>query len=122
MNSCNAFILDHFQDVSKIEEFCKLPQDKLARYLADDLLKVSNGEIEVFRAVVKWLEHNAIGDLETRTKLLKLVRFPLISAYILLDEVLQASLIEENRECKKLVTEALRFYTNVYTQQLQKGP
>ena len=120
ISSCNTFILDHFQDVSKTQEFNKLTLEKLTRYLEDDLLKVSNGEIEVFRAVVRWLEQNDLGDLETLTELIKLVRFPQIPADVLIDEVLQVPVIEDNRECRKLVIEALRFHTNVHAQPLQE--
>ena len=135
----NEFIIDNFETVVKTDDFSKISREALCKYMSSDALKVPNGEIEVFKAAVGWLENNltkeateaqyAEPDEESMqatesidiTDVIKHVRFPLIPADILLDEALQVPFIYENKPCRNLVTEALRFHSHPFTQPLQDG-
>ena len=69
--------------------------------------------------MVKWLEISETpGDI---MDVMKYVRFPQITADILIDEVLKVPMIYKNNDCRELVLEALRFHTNVFAQPLQEG-
>ena len=139
LKKINGFIIDNFDSIVKTEDFCKISRDTLCKYISDDRLKVLEGEIVAFRAATIWLEHNltAQKDLETEftvpdeesedstddiMEVMSHVRFPHIPADVLIDEVMQVPLVYENRACRNLVTEALRFHSHPFTQPLQTGP
>ena len=143
LNLVNEFVLEHFETVVKTDNFSKISKEALSKFMSSDRLKVPNGEIEVFRAAVGWLENNltkeasetqyATPDVEVEesmqgtesidiTDMIKCVRFPLIPPDVLIDEALQVPFIYENKACRNLVTEALRFHSHPFTQPLQVGP
>ena len=128
LDECNKFALENFDTVSQSREFTNVSIQKLCSYLSDDQLKAHNGEIEVFRATLKWFVANRSvergGDNSTDlVDLMQHVRFPLIPSDILLHEVLTNSLISENPQVMMMVTEALRFHSNdnIFLQPLQEG-
>ena len=127
VNKCYKFVLENFDTLSQSTEFTNLSQEKLCSYLSDDKLKVRNGEIEVFRATLKWYEANQSADTGMDSSglfnLMKHVRFPLIPGNLLLDEVQTNGLITENPEVMMMVKEALRFHSsdNIFLQPLQEG-
>ena len=100
VDECNKFLLENFDTISQSMEFTKLSKEQLCSYLSNDKLKVRNGEIEVFRASIKWYEANKNADTEMDSSglldLMQHVRYPLIPNDLLLDEVLTNGLISEN--------------------------
>ena len=125
-DKCDEYILDNFEKIALSPEFLKLSKDKLCRYISDDRLKITQGEITVFRAATKWLEHaqrdhetgNELLRCKTTTDVVEKVRFHLIPADVLIDEVLKVPFMDENKECRDLVVEALRFHSHPFTQPL----
>ena len=86
VDECNAFLLENFDTMSHSKEFTKLSKEKLCCstcYLSDDKLKVRNGEIEVFRATLKWYETNQSVEGTGLIDLMQHVRFPLIPGDLL---------------------------------------
>ena len=57
---CNEFVLNNFHAVSESTEFTNLSKPQLSNYISDDRLKTTHGEIEVFRATLKWFQANRI--------------------------------------------------------------
>ena len=107
-------------------EFKNLSTKQLITYISDDHLKTSHGEIEVFRATLKWFEANqstagAVYSSSDLADLMKFIRFALIPSDLLLDEVLKNILISENPQVMEMVTEALRFHNKLFSQPLQEG-
>ena len=128
VDECNKFVLENFDTVSRSTEFTNLSKQKLCCYLSDDQLKVHKGEVEVFRATLKWFVANRSveGASDNSTYLVDLmqhVRFPLIPGNILLDEVLTNELIPENPQVMRMVREGLWFHSsdNIFLQPLQEG-
>ena len=129
VDECNKFALENFDTISQSTEFRNLSKAQLCNYLPDNRLKTYNGEIEVFRATLKWFQASRnnsmrpLGDSPDLAELMQHVRFPLIPSDLLLDEVLTSRLISENPEVMKMVREALRFHTaeNLYSQPLKEG-
>ena len=56
VDKCNTFILENVDVISQSKEFTDISKEQLLTYLSDDRLNVRNGEIEVFRAALKWFE------------------------------------------------------------------
>ena len=127
VDQCNKFILENFDTVSQSVEFTSITKEQLCSYLSDNQLKAGNGEIEVFRASLRWIKANGTkrfsGDCTYLAQLMQYVRFPLIPSDLLLDKVLTNSLISENPQMKGMVEEALKFHNddNTFLQPLQEG-
>ena len=126
VDACNKFILENFDVISQSKEFTDISKEQLLTYLSDDRLTVRKGEIQVFKAALKWLEAkrsakgvgNNSSDL---ADLMTAVRFPLIPSDTLLDDVLTCPLMSENTQVMRMVTEALKFHNKLFSQPLQEG-
>ena len=124
VNKCNKFVLENFDIISQLTEFENLSKEQLCTYISVEYLKAEKGEIEVFRAALKWYGANQKGgDSSDLADLMQHVRFPLIPSNLLLKEILACRLISENPKVMKLVTEALQFQSNdnIFLQPLQEG-
>ena len=124
VNTCNEFVLNHFDIISQMVEFKNLSREKLCNYISGDFLKTQNGEIDVFRATLKWYTGNQNGeDSCDLTDLVQHVRFPLIPTRFLVNEVHTNDLISKNAEVMKMVAEALEFQSNdnLFSQPLKEG-
>ena len=124
VNKCNQFILNNFEIISQMVEFKSVSREQLCTYISKDCLKTEHGEIEVYRAVLKWFEANrSDGDSSDLADLMQLVRFPLIPTHFLVNEIHTCDLISKNAEVMKMVGEALQFQSNdsVFLQPLQEG-
>ena len=125
---CNKFVLENFDAVSQLPKFTDISKEQLCNYLSDDRLKTCNGEIDVYRATLKWFETNGSvkgsdKDSSDLADLVQHVRFPLISNGTLSEEILNNELILSNAQVKKMIREALQFQSNdnVFLQPLQEG-
>ena len=124
VDQCNRFVLENFKAISKLMDFKKLSTEQLCNYLSDDQLRVRKGEIEVYRAALKWYTAKRRGvDSSDLADLMQHVRFPLIPSGLLLDEILTCPIISENPTVMTMVSEALRFHSddNIFLQPLKEG-
>lgn len=69
-----AFLLDHFVEVSQSEKFYKLNVEQLNALLRDDEISVTSEE-EVFNALMGWVKHDLGNRKQKLQGLLKCVRF-----------------------------------------------
>lgn len=68
------FVLDHFVDVSKSDEFLQLSNEQLSELLVDDEINVTEEE-EVFRALMRWVKYDVNGRTKYFESALKGIRF-----------------------------------------------
>ncbi|XP_077399392.1 kelch-like protein 33 [Vanacampus margaritifer] len=78
LEEANDFVLRNFLEVSATEKFLDLQDEKLLDFLCSDGLSVPS-ELVVFRALVSWLEADPEQRLEHAGKLMRGVRFPLMT-------------------------------------------
>ena len=126
VDKCNTFVLENFDAISQLLEFKDLSKEQLCKYLSEDQLKSSNGEIEVYRATLKWFEANrsvkgSDKDSADLADLMQHVRFPLIPNDTLSDEILTNGFILNNAQVMNMVREAIQFHGNLFAQPLQEG-
>ena len=126
LDVCNKFILENFDTVSKLAEFTNLSKEQLCYYISDDRLKTSHGEMDVYRATLKWFEANrsakGTGDNSSDlADLMQHVRFPLIPNDLILEEIQHCPQNSENTQVRKMVTEAQRFHNKFFAQPLREG-
>ncbi|XP_069491089.1 kelch-like protein 20 isoform X2 [Ambystoma mexicanum] len=101
------YILQHFGQVCRQEEFLRLCRDKLTEIVASDDLNVSKEEI-VFEAVMLWLEKEP-SRKQNFEKVFEHIRLPLISPYYIHDVIESQSVVKASLQCQRLISEAKDF-------------
>jgi len=95
--------------ISTTKHFVYLPAERLYRILSDDNLNVS-GELEVFCALLQWLDFDREDRLCMAPKLLQCcVRLQYIPPEQLITKVEPVDWLFQNPDCEFLVNEAIRF-------------
>ncbi|XP_055337321.1 kelch-like protein 20 [Paramacrobiotus metropolitanus] len=77
-----AMVFRHFSEISQGQDFLELDKDKLSQILRSDLLSVEH-EDEVYRAVVRWTDHDPGSRKLEVPDLLKHIRYLFLSPSIL---------------------------------------
>uniref|UniRef100_A0A672G905 Kelch-like family member 17 n=1 Tax=Salarias fasciatus TaxID=181472 RepID=A0A672G905_SALFA len=106
LKSAHKYVLQHFVEVSKTEEFMLLPLKQVLDLISSDNLNVPSEE-EVYRAVLSWVKHDIDGR---RQHLMKCVRLPLLRRDFLMSNVDTELLVRHHSECKDLLIEALKYH------------
>jgi len=102
-------VADRFLDVSQTSEFTFLPPDRICQLLSDDMLIV-NSELDVFCALVRWLDYDRDGRLCQAAHLLQdAVRLHCISPECIVSKVETVDwLFDAVPECQVVTNEAMR--------------
>ncbi|KAL0117209.1 hypothetical protein PUN28_010211 [Cardiocondyla obscurior] len=105
----HAYTTKHFMEVTKNQEFLLLSANEVAKLLESEDLNVPSEET-IFHALMTWVEH----DLETRSKdaskLLSLVKLPLLSPAFIADNIESNEMFKDQRMAQELVMEALKYH------------
>ena len=89
-----------------MDEFLKLEAKEVERLISSDEISVSV-EADVFKIVLKWIEQDKSERKESFVQLFRHVRLAFLSRDFLLD-VVTNELVEENPDCFKLISKALK--------------
>jgi len=121
---CLSFIESHFSSISRSEVFLELPFHILLEIiLADDL--IASSEIEIFNALISWIEHNNSGVAEPESipssspssssekknqveQLLECIRYPLMDKEFLAKLEIDCAFIKQSPALVSLVRNYLR--------------
>ncbi len=116
IQKANEYILNNFPTVRKNVDFLQISRDALVEYLNHDELNVAGDEYEVFKAAKDWIDHDK--DRLTYVKeIMSSVRFHLITAGRLF-EIGDMDLIDDSKECRRLVRKALAYQNNEFEKPL----
>lgn len=106
------FSCTHFKSVAQDEDFGKLSLECVTGLLRDRRLQC-DGEEDVFRAAIKWL--NTEGELDRRkscrNRVLECVKFPLMKQSYLVDVVSKSLHVTQDEKCSDLLENAIKFHT-----------
>ncbi|XP_029197719.2 kelch-like protein 3 [Acropora millepora] len=105
---CQRYLCDHFPAIANAAQFLELPQDELGKILISNALFVTS-EKEVFDSLVRWTEHDRKERGIHFTRLLQLVRLPLLPTSALMEHIETAELVQRSPSAKEMVMEAMRF-------------
>ena len=89
-----------------MDEFLNLEAKEVERWISSDEISVAV-EADVFKIVLKWIEQDKNERKESFVQLFRHVRLAFLSRDFLLD-VVTNELVEENPDCFKLVSKALK--------------
>ncbi|XP_061113292.1 kelch-like protein 17 isoform X1 [Conger conger] len=109
LKSAHKYVLQHFVEVSKTEEFMLLPLKQVLDLICSDSLNVPSEE-EVYKAVLSWIKHDIDGRRPHVPRLMKCVRLPLLTRDFLMSSVDTELLVRHHSECKDLLIEALKYH------------
>ncbi len=115
------FVLKNFEAVSQTESFTGISQGALCRYLSADVLKTSMNEYAVYQAAKYWILKNNINDITLISNIMSNVRFALVPAMTLSDQILMDDFIEGNKPFRKMVSEAMKYHADVFSQPFYQG-
>lgn len=97
------FILDNFVDVANTDHFVLVPVACLLELLCDDRVNV-NSELDVFYAVVRWIEYDRTERVTSAPELLgKAVRLQHISPENLVKKVEAVEWLFESPHCQAIL-------------------
>ena len=115
-DECNTLIqsmwlvaADRFVEVSQTTDFLFLPSDRICRLLSDNMLIV-NSELDVFTALLRWLDYDRDGRLCHAAHLLQdAVRLHCIDPECIVSNVETVDwLFDAVPECQVVANEAMR--------------
>ena len=104
-----AVAADRFCEVSQTSEFLCLPPDRVCQLLSDDMLTVES-EMDVFCALVRWLDHDRDNRLCHAAHLLQdAVRLHCVSPECIVSRIEAVDwLFDAVPECQVVTNEAMR--------------
>jgi len=90
------FLEENTEDIMNSDNFLRLPADRLKVFLKSD--KLSADEIDIFRAVSRWIKENEKKDgydKKTSKDVISLVRFPCLEVADLASVVAPSGMVEQ---------------------------
>ncbi len=113
-NIVHLFLLKNFISVSQENAaFVKMDKDHLLEYVSDDRLCTAGNQIDLYRAVMKWIKFKPIRNRHI-TELLQHIRFYLIPIYLITDEI--ARELKNNERCIEWLKKAIDYHMSPYKQ------
>ncbi len=121
VSKVNDFILQNFVTVSEKKDFQNISMPGLVKYLSSDSLKTNiNYEFAAFKAARNWIIANEPPS-EAVDEIMSYVRFGLIEPNQLMEEILQDPVIQTSKTCQKMISDAMLYHTNLFTQPFYEG-
>ncbi|XP_075878238.1 kelch-like protein 13 isoform X3 [Nelusetta ayraudi] len=115
----NNFILKNFPSLLGTGEFVKLPFERLAFVLSSNSLKHC-GELDLFKAACRWLRCED-GRMDCAAKLMRNIRFPLMSPQELINHVQTVDFMRTDNTCVNLLLEASNYQMMPYMQPVMQS-
>ena len=106
ITNTRKFIHANFASVVEMDEFLNLEAKEVERWISSDEISVAV-EADVFEIVLKWIEHDKSNRKASFEQLFRHVRLASLSRDFLID-VVTNELVEENFDCLKLISKALK--------------
>ena len=106
ITNTRKFIHANFASVAEMDEFLNLEAKEVERWISSDEISVAD-EADVFKIVLKWIEQKKSERKASFEQLFRHVRLAFVSRDFLLD-VVTNELVEENSDCLKLISKAIK--------------
>ena len=116
-----SFINKNFVLVAKSEEFLNLSADEVIEWVSSDDVEI-RAEDEMFEVVINWIEHNPDRRKNFLFALLRHVRLTLVTPSYLHSKIFENSLVEDSKDCMKLVLKSMGDLANQQDGSLSESP
>ncbi len=114
------FIRRNFKAVSETRGFSQITKQSLIWLISSNYLKIYGEEHTVYKAARNWILANEVPS-EVVVQIMSHIRFGLIPAQILHGDIVTDNIIDDNKECRKMISEATLYNSNVYSQPFYEG-
>ena len=104
IHNSRKFIHENFASVGEMDEFLSLEAKEAAVWISSDEIAVK-AEADVFKIILKWVEHGKTERKAVFDELFRHVRLSFLSRDFL-EDVVTNELVRENLACVKLVMDA----------------
>ena len=108
LSDARNYILSNFVTVAETEDFLNLSSNEVKMWVSSDEINVS-GEEDVFKIILKWIDHEKNERKEHFAELFREVRLVHISCDFLRSNIVTNDLVNRNEGCMDLVKDAVRF-------------
>ena len=105
IHNSRKFIHENFASVGEMDEFLSLEAKEAAVWISSDEIAVK-AEADVFKIILKWIEHGKTERKAVFDELFRHVRLSFLSRDFL-EDVVTNELVRENLACVKLVMDAI---------------
>ncbi|XP_077992203.1 kelch-like protein 24 [Glandiceps talaboti] len=102
-----SFLSKHFSCIVESNEFVNFPKEVVIVMIKSDLVEVE--EIEVFKALMKWVNHCEDERKEYLDELMSYIRLPLMPAPDLIGDVQKNPMVRHSEWCLELIQEAMSY-------------
>ncbi|XP_076391790.1 kelch-like protein 5 isoform X2 [Megachile rotundata] len=109
LDHAHAYTTKHFMEVTKNQEFLLLSASEVAKLLESEDLNVPSEET-IFHALMTWLEYDPENRRKDASRLLSLVKLPLLSPAFIADNIESNEMFKDQRMAQELVMEALKYH------------
>ena len=106
ITNTRKFIHANFASVAEMDEFLNLEAKEVEKWISSDEISVVV-EADMFKIVLKWIEQDKSERKASFKQLFRHVRLAFLSRDFLLD-VVTNELVEENSDCYKLISKAIK--------------
>ena len=120
LDKIRVFILENFEAVASSSQFYKLTAVQLEVLLASDNLRVVS-EFKLFQLLFQWINENYVEREPFVPNLVSHIRLSLLSGEELVEHVSRVPLMQENRMCAQLLSEAKDYHIVVLKQPLMQN-
>ena len=110
--SSQKFICSNFSTVAGTEQFLNLSCDEIEKWISSDEI-VINAEEDVFKIVLRWVDHNKSERSVKFSELFRHVRLTFVPRDFLINDVVTNDLVTRNKDCMDRVTSALAWIDQV---------
>ena len=110
MDNVDRFLCEHFAEIITLEGFLRLSSERLVRLLNASSRNVKGGELQLFLAIVRWIEYRRADRLSMAPVLLRCVKMALISARDLVNHVEKVDFMTGMPECFHMLYSAMTFH------------
>ena len=101
---CDSYILEHFGEIVKQEEFLKVTKEDLLVFIASDRIGMESEE-QVFDCILSWIDHDASLRSGFFQDLMEHVRFSNLSSEYLVTKIQNEPLMKEFLSMKDTISE-----------------
>jgi len=120
ITNSRKFIHANFVSVAEMDEFLNLEAKEVERWISSDEISVSV-EADVFKIALKWIEQNKSERKASFEQLFRHMRLAFVSRDFLFD-VVTNELVEDNFDCFKLISKALKLSGFSSEENLSQSP
>lgn len=104
------FMIEHFTEIIQTDGFLTLSADRLVRFLTEHTRRGNFPELDLFRAIVRWIEYRRSERLSLAPMLMRCIKMHMIAPRDLVNVVEKVDFMTGMPECFHMLYSAMTFH------------